>query len=66
LQECEDCFDKPSAACHLCDGVGELDIRRDVSPTEETGGMGEVTGSIVCTHCLGSGKEHNEEPIHGI
>lgn len=52
-----------SELCGYCDGTGEVEAVRDWSPSEETGGMGELTGTVPCEHCGGTGiKQIEVEP----
>lgn len=43
--------------CHLCDGTGEVEVTRDCTPSEDTGGMSELSGFVLCEHCNGTGDE---------
>jgi DnaJ-class molecular chaperone len=43
--------------CGVCDGTGEIEVTRDCTPTEDTGGMSQLTGTVVCPHCHGMGTQ---------
>ena len=49
-------------ACRACNGLGEVEVVRDVTPSEDTGGMSVVTGSVTCEACGGTGIMLNEDP----
>lgn len=42
--------------CRYCDGLGEIEVSRDCTPSEDTGGMSELHGTAPCEHCHGSGR----------
>lgn len=41
--------------CPSCEGTGEIDVTRDCSPSEATGGLSELTGQVRCDRCEGKG-----------
>ncbi len=41
--------------CARCGGTVEMEVSRDVTPSEDTGGMSEATGYLPCGHCQGTG-----------
>jgi hypothetical protein len=48
--------DTPTAnVCEHCDGKGAIEITRDVSPSEDTGGMAEESTWVTCETCGGDG-----------
>ena len=49
--------------CHVCEGRGEVDVEIDATPSEATGGMPVLTGTVTCDHCQGTGWISHEEPM---
>lgn len=44
-------------ACPECAGTGEIQLTREVTPSEATGGLSVLTGSAPCPSCSGAGVE---------